>query len=137
MLTAQVQPGRPMRLSAKAFTLVELLLASAILALVISGLLLVFLSCIFLNEANRNLTAAITHAQFAMEEVKNTAFGSIASESWDNATISAKGLLPLGNESISINVTGSTTLDVNVTVSWQDRASRDRNISIETLITEP
>jgi type II secretory pathway pseudopilin PulG len=126
-----------MKLSVKAFTLVELLLAAAILALVISGLLLVFLNCIFLNEANRNSTTAISHAQFAMEEIKNTNFGSIASATWGNSTIVSKGLNPLNNESISIGVSGSTVLNVNVTVNWKDRGTRDRNMSLVTLISEP
>jgi len=121
----------------RAFTLTELLLAAAILAFALTGLLMIFINCIFLNDANRNLTIAFTHAQFAMEEIKNTDFASIASQTWNNATIISKGLVPLNSESIIITVTGTEPLDVLVTVNWKDRGVRDRSTVLRTLITEP
>ena len=121
----------------KGITLAEVLLAVAILAFALTGLLMIFINCIFLNDANRNLTIACTHAQFAMEEIKNTDFASIASQTWDNATIISKGLVPLDSESIIITVTETEPLDVLVTLNWKDRGVRDRRTALETLITEP
>lgn len=125
------------RFSDKSFTLVELLLAAVILAFVLTGLLALFISCIFLNETNRNTTIATSHAQFAMEEIKNTTFTSIAGATWNSATIQTKGLVPLNSETIVINVAGINLLDITVTVNWKDRGTRDRTMSLETLISEP
>ncbi|HAH20340.1 MAG: hypothetical protein A2Y00_08620 [Omnitrophica WOR_2 bacterium GWF2_43_52] len=131
----------------KGFTLPELLLAFSVMALVLAGALSLFISCIFLNETNRNLSVATGHAQLVLEEIKNTNFVSMQSGAinpetnwdWDNAAISAKGLIVLNTESISTQAvwTGTDRLNVNVTVSWKDRGLRDRSTSLETLITEP
>ena len=131
----------------KGFTLPELLLAFSVMALVLAGALSLFISCIFLNETNRNLSVATGHAQLVLEEIKNTNFVSMQSGAinpetnwdWDNAAISAKGLIVLNTESISTQAvwTGTDRLNVNVTVSWKDRGLRDRLTSLETLITEP
>jgi prepilin-type N-terminal cleavage/methylation domain-containing protein len=119
------------------FTLSELLVSAAILAFVFSALILLFINAGFLNEANRNKTIAVSHAQFTLEEVKNTVFTSIASANWNSVTIASKGLTPLNNESINIAVTGTAPKDVLVTVNWRDRRQRNRSASFSTLITEP
>lgn len=126
-----------MRLSKRGFTLAELLLAAAILVFVLSGLLLLFINCLTLNESNRNLTIAISHAQYAMEEIKNTAFASIQNATWDSSTISSRGLTPLPNESVVITVNGADPLDIITTVNWKDRGARNRSMALETLITKP
>lgn len=127
----------------KAFTLSELLLATAILAFALCGILLAFVTCSFLNESNRNVTRATTHAQHVMEDIKNTTFNTIKTKidngdwDWSGATITAEGLTPLNNEVIDTTATGTDLLDVVVTVNWQDRGLRNRTISIETLLVEP
>jgi len=136
-----------MKSSVKAFTLTELLLAAAILAFVIAGLLMLFINCAFLNTANRNLTVAIAHAQFAMEEIKNTTFASIGTNyngiCWNATDIQNKGLIPLDTESICFSITGSDPLNVWAGVTWKDRGVRDRNaqtgtgVVLQTYITEP
>jgi prepilin-type N-terminal cleavage/methylation domain-containing protein len=121
----------------RGFTLWELLLAAAILAFVITSLLGFFVGCIFLNESSRNLTIATNHAQFVLEELKNTNFANIQSTTWDNALIVARGLPPLASENIAVNVSGVEPLLVTVTVNWQERGLRQRSINLDTLITEP
>jgi prepilin-type N-terminal cleavage/methylation domain-containing protein len=126
-----------MRLSDKGFTLAELLLAVAILAFVLSGLLLVFINCVFLNESSRNLTIAISHAEFALEETKAQDFYSIASSTWNTSTIVSKGLNPLNSELLVITAPAGNPKDITVTVTWKDRAVRDRRLDLETLLTQP
>lgn len=118
----------------KGFTLMELMMAAVILALALVGMIGLFLKCIILNETNRNSITALSHAQFTMEEIKNTSFVDIASATWDSTTISSKGLTPLNSESIVINVTGVDPKDVTTTVTWRDRGVRGRSIALETLI---
>jgi type II secretory pathway pseudopilin PulG len=128
-------------LSLTGFTLSELLLAAVILAFALSGLLTLFVNCMFLNESNRNLTIATGHAQYVMEEIKNTNFAALKTKidngdwDWDGQDIGSKGLTALSNESIDTNATGTDPLDVTVTVNWKDRGTRDRNTVLETLIT--
>jgi len=126
-----------MKLSDKGFTLVELFLGAMIMAFALTAFLVIFINCIFLNTSNSNLSIATAHAQYALEEIKSTNFTSIASQTWNNATITAKGLTPLNSESIAINVTGTAVLDVTVTVSWRDRGIRSRSYALETLMAEP
>lgn len=128
----------------KGFTLTELLLGAVVLAFGLTGLLALFMNCIFLNESSRNLAVAISHAEYIMEEVKNTDFNSIKTKSdngdwdWNSAMIVSQGLTAtaLESEYIDTNTTGTDLLDVRVTVAWKDRSSRDRNTALETLITE-
>jgi len=127
----------------RGFTLWELMVAAGILAFLLSGMLLVFVNCIFLNQSNRNLTIALSHSQFAMEEVKSASSLSVILASyptgtcWSSANLTAKGLAPIDNESVCFSVSGTTLLDVVVTTSWKDRGVRDRSVSLETLITQP
>lgn len=130
-----------MRFSDKGFTLPELLLAAAILVFVLAGLLLLFINCIFLNQANRNLTIATSHAQYVLEDVKHTSFDDISTDinngvwDWDATDITNAGLTALTGESIDTQVSGVDPIGVSVTVSWNDRGLRARNIELRTLIT--
>ncbi|MFZ5801265.1 MAG: type IV pilus modification PilV family protein [Candidatus Omnitrophota bacterium] len=129
-----------MKLSNKGFTFPELLLAVTVLVITLAGLLTFFIQCVFLNETNRNLYIANSHAQFVLEDIKNTTFSSIMTNidsgywDWNTATINSKGLTALQNESIDTQGSGSELLDAIVTVTWQERNGRNRSSSLETLL---
>ena len=126
-----------------AFSLPELLLATAILAFALCAILLSYVNCFFLNESSRNLNIAISHAAYVMEEIKNTSFSSITTNinsgnwDWSGTDITSRGLTALNNETIDAQVNGTTMLDVLVTVYWKDRGLRNRSTGVETLIAEP
>jgi len=122
----------------KGFTLIELLLAAAFLVFTISAILMLFANCIFLNASNRALTVAASHAQRVMEEIRDANFSSIPSGDWDWDTtqIGTKGLNALTNESITTTITGTTLLNVVVTVSWEGHGQRIKSVSLETLFAE-
>ena len=129
--------------SFKGLTLVELLLSAAILAFVLTGMVAFFVNCNLLNVYNRNLSVAMSHAQYTLEDIRNTTnltniTAGIANGNWtwDATTVRIKGLNALNNESISSNYTDADPLHVTVTVSWRDLNSKNRNISLETLITQ-
>ena len=61
----------------KAFSLIELLLAVAILSFALTSVLLLFVNCIILNKTNRSITCAYNSLQAKMEEIKNTSFASL------------------------------------------------------------
>jgi len=130
----------PVKLSLKGFTLVELILTVAILAFAISGILLLFINCAFINEANRNLSIATSHAQFVMEDIRSSQFGTLKADinngswNWDTTAINSAGLTALNIESIATQAAGTEPLDITVTVAWQDRAQRNRSLVLETLL---
>lgn len=125
------------KLALKGFTLAELLLAMSILVFALCAIVAGFISAILLIDSDRNLTVAATHAQFALEEIKNTNFISIANFTWNTTDLASHGLTALNNETIVAKVSGVEPLSINVTANWQDRALRNRTINLETLITEP
>lgn len=124
----------------RGFALYELMLSAVILAFTLSALLALYMRCLFMDESNRNLTTAISHSQYVMEEFKSKSFASINSEVWDSAAISAKGMSPMNNETINITVNkpaiGSEPLTIIVMVNWRDRGALNRNIALESLISE-
>lgn len=140
-----------MRLLDKGFTLPELLLSTAILAFVLTGLLLLFVNCSFLNEGNRNLTIAMTHAQYIMEELRNEDTLQDVKTMIDDQTFASLQDLP--NENISVCCynppwvdadtsclgvcpAGVDPLGVSVVVTWQDRGTRNRQVGLQTLMTD-
>jgi len=143
----------------KGFTLVELLIAAVIFAFAMSGILLMFINCAFLDQANRNKSIAATHAEFVMEDImeymKSGDIGPIQDEidsgawDWNSSTTPPIGnylgcaspyVYPyvLNSESITTTyVTETNPLDVTVTVSWKDRAQANlRSLTLETLISK-
>lgn len=137
-------------LSKQGFTLSELLVASGIMAVVLVGLLHLFITCIFLNEANRNLSVATAHGQYVLEGIKNTNFTNFKNGSpnadtywdWNSAAINSKGLGALNSEAIAtdavwVDAGTKDRLDITVTLTWKDFGLRDRILILRTLLTEP
>lgn len=131
-------------MKAKGFTLAELLLAAAILAFALTSLLGLFVSCMFLNENNRNIGIAAGHAEYVLEDIKNTAFELMKARiqngtwSWNSALIESHGLTPLRSESIATTCTGTDPLDVSVKVFWRSKGQTagTKNVTIETLFSK-
>ncbi|MFH1451534.1 MAG: type II secretion system protein [bacterium] len=127
----------------KAFTLSELMVSALILALILVSIVVVLTNINLLNEANRNLTIAVTHAGFLIEEIKNASFtgleSAIDSDVWDftSAQLSATyGLSGLNNESVDTKVEQSgDPLEISVAVNWTDISQRNRSITLSTLRT--
>lgn len=131
-----------LRFKKRGITISEVLLAAVILAVALTAILMTFVTTAVLTEANRNTTRATTHAQYVLEDIKNTTFTTVrnhGSTSWDwnSTTINSKGLSALNNESIDTTVSGTTLLTITVTVSWNDRGGRNRSLTLETLMAEP
>lgn len=113
----------------KGLTLLELMVAAAILLLVISGSLLTFLHCMFLNETGNNLVTAVNDAQYVLEQIKAIPYSDIAS--YTPPTFNN-----LSNESITLNRTiGSSISKITVNVNWQER-QKPRVFSISTFIAK-
>ncbi|MFY9402138.1 MAG: prepilin-type N-terminal cleavage/methylation domain-containing protein [Candidatus Omnitrophota bacterium] len=129
----------------KGFSLVELLLAAAILAFVLTGLLFLFAQCSLLNEANRNKSTAVSHAEYILEDLRSAGFTGleikIANGEWNLGLASLQSdpfnFTALVAESIETSVFQSgNPLGVSVVVSWQDRNKKNRSIELRTYLTD-
>jgi prepilin-type N-terminal cleavage/methylation domain-containing protein len=99
----------------KGFTLVELLLAAAIMATTIVTILYIFTGCSFLVEEYRNNTIAINYARLIMEEIKNASYISLASAQ------SIGNLISSGDANVTVSFSGTNPLNVLVTVNYKNR----------------
>lgn len=123
------------------FTLPELLIAAAIFAFAMSGILLMFINCAFLDQANRNKSIATIHAETAMEYIRSQTFSTIQSHlctsevhpepvtwSLNPVTLNLSGLT---NESINATTTPICCsenpidwLEITVRVEWDAQKKR-------------
>lgn len=136
----------------KGFTLVELLIAAAIFAFATAGILLMFINCAFLDEANRNKSIATTHAEFVLEDImeymKSADLSPLQTQinsgawNWNTDTINNElgctSPCALNSESIQTTYVAATNpLEITVTVSWKDKAQiNTRNLELKTLISK-
>ncbi len=121
----------------KGMTLVEVLVATAIFAFCLSGLLLTYMNLFILTDIARDSTIANNALQAKIEELKSVGFEQLASSSFnipDNDAIINGSAMIMGNGTVGIysDVTDPFT---NVTYSDMKRArviiyykSRNRNI---------
>ncbi len=77
MPTPMNQLAQKMRLSDRAFTLIELLLTFSILVFCLCGLLLTYINMYILSDLSRDLTLANNAVQAEMEIVKRTDFAGL------------------------------------------------------------
>jgi len=77
------------------FTLVELLIAAAILVLSLSGILVSYLACLELTEMSKNSSMALHEVKSKLEEIQNTAFDQIKA-TYDNTTFTLAGFNGMG-----------------------------------------
>lgn len=118
--------------SKKSFTLLELMITSAILLIAIAGLLSVYVNALLLDETNRETVIAANDAQYVLEQVKGTAFADI--EDYHSPALNN-----LQNENIpdpTVNSIGSNgrVKEVRVTVNWTGKRGRARSFSLTTRI---
>ena len=113
----------------KAFTLVELMLAIGILALVVTGLLMTYVSCILLNETNLNQTRAAAAAQFILERLYGRPYDGIVDEE-----VFAVDSLRDGEGVVYMDENNGKK-EVVVEVTWVER-NRDMNFKLFTIFHE-
>lgn len=134
-----------MRSSDRGFSLPELLLSVLILMVVLSGLLLLFTNCIILNETSRDISIATSHAQYILEEVRDTPFADLDTEitvngkwNWDTNEIISEGLTPLRDEAIYTYTSGASLdpLLVIASVVWKNRKGALQTQELYTQVTD-
>ena len=111
------------------FTLLEAMVAVAILLIAICSLLAALVNCLLLNESNNHLVTAFNDAQYVLEQIKQEAFDNIDS-------YTSPELSNLNNEDIpqpDVTDITSNLKEVTVDVNWSERGN-PKNISLSTRI---
>ena len=121
-----------------AFTLIELMIGASILAFVLTALLLAITNYSRFSKMARDITVACDHAEYVLEEIKNSPISNITATNWrqwardQNLT----GLDFGANlETINVTTSGTNPLLVNLRVSWDDRGAT-RGIDFYTKVSE-
>jgi len=117
-------------MKSKGFTLLEVLLVIIILAAVFFPLLQMFSSGLLVSDEVRGTNTAIILAQQKMEEIRNTAFFSISSET--KTIISS---FPAYSRQVNVSVPQNNLKDVQVIVFWHPGEGSETSVSIETFIS--
>lgn len=98
----------------RAFSLIELMTAAAILVVVITGSLLTYINCMLLNDSSRNLVTAANDAQYVLEQIKALDYSSISA-------YTPPSFSNLSGETVTLtNSIGATLATVTVNVSWTE-----------------
>lgn len=101
----------------KGFAIVESLLAIAIMAFALCGILATYLTCLFLITTSKNLNSATNAGQGVIEEIRSTPFPQIIDD-FDGMTFTVNDIR---SSSGIVSVSDSTNpelLDVTVSISW-------------------
>jgi type IV pilus assembly protein PilV len=119
--------------SEEAFTLIEIMIALVVLSVGLVALVGLQISAIKGNAFSKRMTTAVTIANARLEEIKNTAYANIQSES--STQVSASNMnftreVTVNNDSPVLN-----TKTVNVTVTWKD-GSKSHTVPISTIISQ-
>ena len=104
-----------------AFTLVELLVATAVMLVAVAGILMSYLRCMELNEISRNSAVAVQAASSRMERIKAAPFNQI----WANYHNVAFDVPGLNGRGVSyVDASDPELLEVNVAVCWVQKNGR-------------
>ncbi len=99
----------------KAFTMLELMVAAAVVLITVVGVLYSLISAQLLNESNANLVAAASDAQTVLEDIKAIPYSQIG-------IYAAPTFTNLTGETVSLSrSTAAKFTSVNVTISWNER----------------
>ena len=109
------------------FTLLEVIIATVILTVGVSAIIMALNSGVFASSDAENVDLALNIAQAKMEEIKNTSFASLADS---GPTTDAN----FPRFSTTVNVAeGHNPMQVDVTVSWQVKGGQT-NVALSTLV---
>lgn len=113
----------------KGFTLVEVLISASIITITIVGMLGLFTYTSRLAELAGDKVTVLNIAQDKMDEIRNTAFGSIAS-TYPSGTTFALSAPLTGTGTITLDTSVGDIIGVTVSVSWVNTKGRGSTITL-------
>ena len=106
------------------FTLLELMIAAAILVVAIVGLLATFTGFLSLNENSRNVSLAIAACQDKTEEIRDSDFSALYS-TYSSTNFEPDGFPVADAEgNVYIDNTDPNLFEICVSVSWREHSNR-------------
>ncbi len=110
----------------KALSIIEVFLAVLVFMVGVGAVVISFMGSQALIEKSKELTIVSSHAQYILEEIKESAISGEdfiegirnGNWSWGCATIVARGLECLTGENITTSVEDENEGIINVTVKW-------------------
>jgi type II secretory pathway pseudopilin PulG len=113
-------------------TLLELMIATVVLVIAISGLLATFINILSLNETSRKLSLAIAACQDKLEEIRNSSFSTLFT-TYNGMHFDPDGFLAQDAEgNVYIDNANPNLLEVCVSISWRERSNKiigeDKNL---------
>lgn len=129
----------PFRKRRCGFTLMEVVIATFIVAVGVVALVSAFLSGLILIESSRGMAQAASDARSVFEEMRRLSAGGtqpIITRDWTSWSRSS-GLTGLSSESVTVSFRNPADdpLEAKVTVNWSER-NRNRSTSFTALITK-
>ena len=109
------------KFSNKAFTLIELMVAAAILLVTLVGILLSYVRSLELAELSKNSSIAVNAVRSRMEQIRNTQFSQILA-TYNNVTFTAAGFNGLGISYVT--AVNADLLQVTISFSWRQSNRR-------------
>lgn len=112
------------KLSDRGFTLIEVMIATAILVIVVCGILATYISCLELISLSKNLTFAVNASQRKIEEIRDYNFSLIYTD-YNNQTFSVDEIAPGDSRGvIYVDNSNPDLLKLTIAVCWRQRANR-------------
>jgi type IV pilus assembly protein PilV len=115
------------------FTLIELMITLVILSMGLVALAGLQVSAIKGNTFSKRMTAAVSIANQKLEQIKDTAYANILSES--STQITQSNMTFTRQVTVTNNSPMANTKTVNVTVTWSD-GSDSHSVPITTVISQ-
>jgi prepilin-type N-terminal cleavage/methylation domain-containing protein len=123
----------------KGVTFVELIVTVAILGSALVILLKFFVDSMNLNALSRDVTLAVSHAQYVLEDIRSSSGvikDQIDSGVWNLNTdvkFTNSGLLRIYNEAINVSDDSGTPLTITVVITWQEDSGRQEQLTFVTV----
>jgi type IV pilus assembly protein PilV len=115
------------------FTLIEIMITLVILSVGLTALAGLQVSAIKGNTFSKRMTAAVSIANQKLEQIKDTDYANILSES--SAQITQSNMRFTRQVTVTNNSPLANTKTVNVTVTWSD-GSNSHSVPITTIISQ-
>jgi type IV pilus assembly protein PilV len=115
------------------FTLIEIMITLVILSIGLTALAGLQVSAIKGNTFSKRMTAAVSIANQKLEQIKDTAYANILSES--SSQITQSNMSFTRQVTVTNNSPLANTKTVNVTVTWSD-GSNSHSVPITTIISQ-
>jgi type IV pilus assembly protein PilV len=115
------------------FTLIEIMITLVILSIGLTALAGLQVSAIKGNTFSKRMTAAVSIANQKLEQIKDTDYANILSES--STQITQSNMRFTRQVTVTNNSPLANTKTVNVTVTWSD-GSNSHSVPITTIISQ-